>query len=311
MAPTYVNIESILELEKPFKKDKYSGNEDVPTFTIIKGERPFILTAPHSVKTTEKKMETRNIKLAIELAKEDADKVAMQMVEKVLIPAERDFNLKKRNYNGDKLDILEIASLLELDPYLLRYYFYKTAEEEVKPEENYTGAYATYLAEQTGCHLWVRNNNLAANAKVDYQNPALMEYIRANKILGHIDIHGAKYFEDNSKNNFDIAVGTNRGRYISDYESFRQIVSSSYVRYQILGVDFDTDFQAGNNRTLCNQVHRYCGIMTAQFEINGRLRKPKSNPELAIATLSGSIDCISSLTEEVEKGRIYGKRFKS
>ena len=87
---------------------------------IAKGSKSTILKGI----AAEKKMETKDILLAIELAKEDADKVAVQMAEKVLIPAERDFNLKKINYNGAKLDILEIASLLELDPYLLRYYFY-------------------------------------------------------------------------------------------------------------------------------------------------------------------------------------------
>lgn len=297
------------DLESQFKDGSYEGNFALPSLQFIPGKRDFIITAPHSVKTTEKDMDTRDIIKAIGLAMEDADGILKGIKSGEIVTDSKDLAIKAILYNGNKEKISAIANSLELNPYVLRYYFYKTALEKKKAEEFYTGSYTLYLSKVLECHAMVRNNNLLANATVNFQNPYLISYIKENNITGHIDLHGARYFEDGSKNDFDLAVGSNYGLYLENYEAIKEIIIASLASYGITRVDFETEFQATLDRTLCNQVHRYCGIDTMQFETSGRLRKPVSNSGESLQFLYALAVCIDKLI--TEKGKSYGRIFKS
>lgn len=297
------------DLESQFKENGYEGNLALPSLQFIPGKRNLIITAPHSIKTTEKDMETRDIIKAISLALDDPDDVLKSIVTGRIITNSKDLEISAILYNGKKRKIGVIANSLGLNPYVLRYYFYKTALERKKAEEFYTGAYTLYLAKVLECHAMVRNNNLLANAAADFQNPNLISYIKENSITSHIDFHGARYFEDDSENNFDLAVGTNYGLYLENYEAVKEIITTSLASYEITRVDFNSKFQATLGRTLCNQVYRCCGIDTMQFETNGKVRKPVSNSGESLKFLYALAVCIDKLI--TEKGRGYGRIFKS
>ncbi len=301
---------SLRDLESPFKKNNYGGNSALPSLQFISGKRNFIITAPHSVKTMEKRTETRDIVKAIALALEDKDDILNGITAGRIITDSKDLEISAILYNGKKEKLSAIASSLGINPFVLRYYFYQTAEEEIKAEEFYTGAYTLYLAKVLECHAMVRNNNLLANAAVDFQNPFLISYIKEKAIFGHIDLHGAKHFADGSENDFDLAVGSNYGLYLRDYQAIKKIILTTLASYGITRVEFETKFQATLNRTLCNQVHRYTGIDTMQFEINGIVRKPVSNSENSLIFLEALAICIDEIIKETEKGASYGKIFR-
>lgn len=314
MAKKVLNIEEILELEQPLKNNKYFGNNNLPSFTIIEGKNPVVISAVHPIKTTEKVMSSRNIISAIALAINDEDQILEKIITGEIITSPRDIDIDPImvNENEPKKKISVIAEEYDINPYVLRYYFYKTALEQEKEEEPFTAAYALYLAKALDCFAYIRNNNLVANASVDHQNPAFIKFLKEAGIKLHMDLHGARYYEDKSKNNFDIAFGTNHGQYVYNYEAFKNIARTSYALYSMTNIRFETEFQAGTNRTLCNQVYRYSGInsiygiQTFQAEVSGEYRRPTSRPEDAIKFLSGTIDFFGSLMDE-EKGRTYGK----
>ena len=114
VAKDFFTLEEIKREEQTFSLNKYSGNYNLPSFTVVKGKRPFILTAPHSVITTTKIMETRNIEQAIKLAIIDDDHIAFQIDHKIIIPALKDIDIKKIQFCGKKLTIKEIALLYGL-----------------------------------------------------------------------------------------------------------------------------------------------------------------------------------------------------
>ncbi len=312
MTLTNVSIEEIRFDELPFKKNRYSGDNDKPSFKVVIGKIPIIISSPHSVKTTEKVMATRDIIKAIDLAKKDEDDILNKIITQEIITSPEDLDINAILINGEKKKIEFIAEDFGLNPHVLTYYYYKTADEEEKLDEPYTGAYALYLAKVLNCFAYVRNNNLEANAAVDHQNPQFIKFLKDNNILLHMDLHGAKHFEDAHKNDFDIAFGTNHGEYIREYISFQNIARSSYIPYGIINLKFNTKFQASKKRALCNQVYRYAGIQTSygiqtfQAEVNGIFRRPVSEEEKARMFLGGSIDFLGNLMDE-EKGRIYGK----
>ncbi|HOP65899.1 MAG TPA: hypothetical protein PLX66_02645 [Bacilli bacterium] len=305
MANFDINLDEVKKLEEPFKGE---GIVTGPTFEFGGGVRKLIITAPHSVVTSTKKIDTRDIERAILLAQEDEDCIFKRMLytkpEERYIPASKDLtSMKKIMFEEEKRTISEIAKMVNINPYVLRWYFYKTAETERKKRENYTGAYAKYIAKLINCHYMVRYNNLKANANDNYLNRELIKYIAEKGILILLDLHG---LASNPDFDYDIAVGTNRGEYVCDYETTKRIVTGSFLEEKIRA-DFETKWQASKERSLANQIYRYLRIDTMQLETVKELRMVISKPELAISMLNGLADCVVNLSEE--KGKVYERGF--
>lgn len=308
MEKIVVNLEKIQELETRFKVNNYRGNISLASHSFMPGEycSHILVGTPHSVKTTSRKLSTRDIVKAISLAKEDADNKAYEFSLSCPSPSEL-AKLKKITFEGREYSIFEIADVFQLNPHILRYYYNKTAVEEEKAEEVYTGAITLMMNDIVGCHVMVRNNYNDITASTNHYNPYLMEYIKENGIRYYVDVHGAAL-----SSRFDIAPGMNDGEYIEHNELYRTILLDSFTKFDITNIMFNSKFQASTKHTLCNQVWTNCRIKTTQLEINKAYRSPLTDIEKTSALVSGLATYIEALERATaeEKRLDYGKVFR-
>lgn len=292
-----VNIDKIKELETNFSVNNYHGNLTLASHSFIQGDycSHILVGATHSVKTSTKKLSTRDIEKGFSLAMSDDENKAREY--NLTCPYDSELEkLKKISYKGKEFSIFEISSAFNLNPHVLRYYYNKTALEEEKAEEVYTGAITLMLNDLVGCHVMVRNNYNGVTASTNHYNPYLLKYIEQQGIRYYIDIHGAAL-----SNHFDIAPGTNNGEYIEHNDLYKSILLDSFTKYGITDIVFNSKFQASTKATLCNQVWNRCQIKTTQLEINRAYRNPLEDTEKFNNLMNGLVTLIKELERATEE----------
>lgn len=145
----------------------------------------------------------------------------------------------------------------------------------IKYAEVYTGAMTEYLSEILSVSSIIKSLNDKDDANYDevskYRDEAV-KLIRDQDIKLLLDIHGASELRD-----FDIEIGTARGRNINYNDEILDIILSLSKEYGFSKVNVDDLFTASNKNTVSRYVNEKTGIYAIQLEINKKYRSPDTN----------------------------------
>lgn len=174
------------------------------------------------------------------------------------------------------------------------------SKNALKKEEVYTGAITLTCGDIVGCHTMVRNNYNEITAATNYFNHYLIDYIKSNKMLCQIDIHGASIDKP-----FDVAIGTNNLAHIYNDSNIVGIVDDGFFHYGINNIVWNSKFQASTKATLCRQSFVNCGIHTIQLEIN-RAYRNINEFEKMLAIISSISEIAKNLSDYLD----YSKKLE-
>lgn len=140
--------------------------------------------------------------------------------------------------------------------------------EKIKQNEIYTGAYAKYIAKNTGASLIYKcfNNSDDANFDIisDYKNK-ILDIIKEKNIQLLIDIHGAS-----DKYKFDIDIATNNYKNVD--KSIADMLKNNLEKNNVKNIYIDEIFKANKINTISCYISEKTGIPCIQIEITRKYR---------------------------------------
>lgn len=213
---------------------------------------------------------------------------------------------KANNWNGIRENENNFNIIYGKSPILLSapHAVRQNRNGKIKSADTFTGPIVESLCKRTEASGIIRTFNLNDDPNSEnsgyglkYKN-AILELITRNDIKCVIDIHGCRKDYD-----FDIDIGINNGKNINGTANSLSIIKNCVSRCGRVGVD--RCFQASENTTICNYIHRKSGIDCFQIEISSAIRK---DFERLLILLESFEQVIRELTKEIEKLPILDER---